>query len=481
MHSDTAVLIIDMQDEFLTRAGMFKRPVDGRALVGPLTMLLDAARHNHHTIVWITSQYPERAAFPEPLRPPRPPGPRYADVPMNTDRLASGHAGRPCCAPGSDTARMYAPVAALMQPDDLRVVKHRYSAFGETDLAQMLRERGVRRVAVCGVVANVCVRATAADAFFCGFEVDAIEDGIGATDSKRMREGLDVIEKHYGTIRSAVEMLGRWGFERRGLGAGDSGVLYGVLPNEIADGALAAVREEVDWQEMYHRGGLVPRQIAIQGTREGDREPLYRHPADEQPALVSWTPLVDRIRTVVAERLGQALNHALIQRYPDGSSNISLHADKTLDVARGSVIVNYSLGATRTMLLQSKTRGENGQFPSQRVELPHNSLFLLGWETNRTFKHGIRPDKRADIEKRRDELRYGGERISLTLRTIATFRTDDGAVVGQGARTGPPMAPEEERHALLIAFGTENRDPDFDWDAHYGQGFDRINFRDRRR
>jgi len=41
--------------------------------------------------------------------------------------------------------------------------------------------------------------------------------------------------------------------------------------------------------------------------------------------------------------------------------------------------------------------------------------------------------------------------------------------------------PAEERRVeaerMLIAFGQENRRSDFDWDEHYGGGFDVLNFR----
>ncbi|MFT4974525.1 MAG: nicotinamidase-related amidase/alkylated DNA repair dioxygenase AlkB [Myxococcota bacterium] len=478
MHQ-AALVIIDMQDELLTSQGMLKKPVKPAPLVAAISLLIAAARAAGAPVVWVTSTYPPREEPPPPLRPPRPEGGRFAGVPMNTDRLASGHAGRPCCAPGSPTALLHPPLAALVAPDDLQVVKHRYSAFGETTLLAELQARGVGSVVLCGVLANVSVRATAADAFFSGLSVTVPEDAVGAASVSRLREGLTAIRR-YGDVGSVATVLSEWSSERSGLGAGDSGVLYGLLLDDLID-ALARVREEVSWQVMRHRGGVVPRQIAIQGTIDDDGAwPVYRHPADEQPPLTAWTPTVDRLRLLVEARLGQPINHVLIQRYPDGASNISPHADKTLDVLRGSAIVNFSLGATRTMLLQNKDRREDGQFDFQRVDLPHGSLFVLGWQTNRTFKHGIRADRRSEAEKRTDELRDGCERISLTFRTIATFQGADGRLRGQGARSGPPLPPEEEGLALLIAFGHENRESDFDWDRHYGPGFDVLNFHTRK-
>ena len=189
----TAVVVIDMQDEFLTRAGMFRKPVDGRRLSARISVLLRAARTAGHSVVWVTSEYPLRDQAPPPLRPQRPAGERFRDVPMNSDWLAGGHAGRPCCAPGSDTRALYEPLRALQAEEDPRVIKHRYSAFGETDLADQLRRAGVERVVIAGVVTNVCVRATATDAFFCGFDVTVASDAVAATSPGLHREALAAI------------------------------------------------------------------------------------------------------------------------------------------------------------------------------------------------------------------------------------------------------------------------------------------------
>jgi hypothetical protein len=122
----------------------------------------------------------------------------------------------------------------------------------------------------------------------------------------------------------------------RGLGSGDSMLFLNVLPEEIADGSFERLNDEIDWKSMNHKGSEVPRLISIQGdlNRDGS-QPLYRHPADEQPTLVSWTPFAQQCRDIVSELLDQPLNHALIQKYRSGRDNIGEHADKTLDIAKG--------------------------------------------------------------------------------------------------------------------------------------------------
>lgn len=51
-----------------------------------------------------------------------------------------------------------------------------YSGFQGTDLARLLRQAGIRRLFVCGLATDYCVRATALDARGEGFEVVVLTD-----------------------------------------------------------------------------------------------------------------------------------------------------------------------------------------------------------------------------------------------------------------------------------------------------------------
>jgi alkylated DNA repair dioxygenase AlkB len=219
------------------------------------------------------------------------------------------------------------------------------------------------------------------------------------------------------------------------FGSGDeTRLLLDVLPKELADRALHELQSQVVWCTMMNRGGDVPRLVSMQGDLIDGCEPVYRHPADEQPQMVSWTPISDELRRAVEAALSQRVNHALIQWYRSGRDWISEHSDKTLDVAPKSVICNLSIGATRVMLLKSKDR-DVSQRRLQRIDLPHNSLFVLGLDTNREWRHEIKLDKRDIRFKRPDEIRDAGHRISLTFRLIHTFRRlSDGRLFGGGAR-----------------------------------------------
>ena len=63
-----------------------------------------------------------------------------------------------------------------------------YSAFAENDrrtptgLASYLRERGLKRLFLCGLATDFCVRYSALDGLAAGFEVSVIEDGCRGID-----------------------------------------------------------------------------------------------------------------------------------------------------------------------------------------------------------------------------------------------------------------------------------------------------------
>jgi len=88
------------------------------------------------------------------------------------------------------------------------VAKRRYSGFFETDLDLRLRELGVRHVVLTGVVTNICVRSTAHDAFFRGYDVVIAEECVAATSEREQASSLYDIDTHYGTVAGLDSVLG---------------------------------------------------------------------------------------------------------------------------------------------------------------------------------------------------------------------------------------------------------------------------------
>lgn len=311
--------------------------------------------------------------------------------------------------------------------------------------------------------------------------------------------------------------------ETEKLCEGDTSILHSFLPDSLTPGLFERLCSEVHFQKMMHQGGEVPRFVAVQGeVLEDGTQPIYRHPSDETPLCVPFTPAVEAVRTQVEARVGHKVNHVLIQCYRNGNDYISEHSDKTLDVAPGSYIANVSLGSERTMVFRTKRdastekeihakedkegspppaeTSESGTpavveepSPSRRqtvrCRMPHNSLVRMGLATNSKWLHGIRPDKRPTSQKTDAELAFGGYRISLTFRHIGTFlspteNVDEPVIWGQGAvsKTRDGARPvvngqTPEAVAMLKAFGKENHSSEFNWKETYGRGFDVLHMK----
>ena len=95
-------------------------------------------------------------------------------------------------------------------PREIMCAKRRYSAFFATDLALFLREQKIERVIVAGVKTNVCIRATAQDAFAHGFDVVIPKEATNSNRPHLAEASLEDIERYFGavvTLGHALEML----------------------------------------------------------------------------------------------------------------------------------------------------------------------------------------------------------------------------------------------------------------------------------
>ena len=90
------------------------------------------------------------------------------------------------CVAGSPGARFHPGLDAsrvdLIVSKAARREADAYSGFEGTGLAADLRGRGVKRIFVCGLATDYCVRATALDGRREGLEVVVVEDAVRAVD-----------------------------------------------------------------------------------------------------------------------------------------------------------------------------------------------------------------------------------------------------------------------------------------------------------
>ena len=100
--------------------------------------------------------------------------------------------------PGLDTALVDVIVDKGTDP-----ATEGYSGFDGTDLAALLRGRGIDRVTVAGLATDYCVRATALDALQAGFAVTVDDGASRGIDPGASAAALDEVRAAGGAVGSA--------------------------------------------------------------------------------------------------------------------------------------------------------------------------------------------------------------------------------------------------------------------------------------
>jgi nicotinamidase-related amidase len=90
------------------------------------------------------------------------------------------------------------------------VQKYRYGAFVGTNLDLVLRSAGVRTVVCCGAATNVCVEATAREAFSHEYYVALPRQACGSWDASLHEASLTTAEHRYASVCDVDEIVGLW-------------------------------------------------------------------------------------------------------------------------------------------------------------------------------------------------------------------------------------------------------------------------------
>ncbi|KAI4161567.1 MAG: hypothetical protein L6R39_000057 [Caloplaca ligustica] len=85
--------------------------------------------------------------------------------------------------------------------------KNTYDAFINTNLADTLKELGVERVVICGVMTDCCVDTTARSAFNRGFETWLVKDACGTATKKQHEAGLTGFGYAFGEVLKTSRVL----------------------------------------------------------------------------------------------------------------------------------------------------------------------------------------------------------------------------------------------------------------------------------
>jgi ureidoacrylate peracid hydrolase len=190
----TAVMVIDMQNDFCAEQGYVERVVGKetsacRAVVPAIMDLVAAARERQVPVFWIKANYdPER--LPEGM--------------LAKQREKSSEI---CCGSGSWGGEFYGVTAA---PGEAVIEKNCYSAFVGTDVEKRLRDRGIRTLVFAGVQTNVCVESSLRDAVCRNFHAVLAGDCVASHTAPLHEATLKNVQFLFGDVLDRAAIRHAW-------------------------------------------------------------------------------------------------------------------------------------------------------------------------------------------------------------------------------------------------------------------------------
>jgi ureidoacrylate peracid hydrolase len=197
--SRTALIVVDMQNAFMLPSVAHSPCLAAQEIVPNINRLARAVRETGGTVVWIKTTYTDETLQSWSTL--------YGMLgPAGTEKRARA------LAEGGKGHELWAELD--VQPNDLTVIKNRYSAFiqGSSDLAEVLRQRGLDTLLITGTVTNVCCESTARDAMMLNFKTVMITDGNAAVTDADHNASLSNFYLTFGDVQStdfAMECLRR--------------------------------------------------------------------------------------------------------------------------------------------------------------------------------------------------------------------------------------------------------------------------------
>ena len=176
--SSTAVVVVDMQNDFAAPGGMFDRaglPIAGiRAVVPNIRAVIDAAHGAGIFVAYLKMAFqPDLADSGYPTSPT---WLKHAPFGVGTEVAAPN--GEPSRILIRDTWNTEIVDELAPAPGDAVVYKARFSGFHGTELHEILQARGVSRLIVVGATTSVCVDSTVRDAMFLDYHCLVVGDAM---------------------------------------------------------------------------------------------------------------------------------------------------------------------------------------------------------------------------------------------------------------------------------------------------------------
>ena len=189
----TALVVVDMQNAFMLEGVAHALCPMAKDIVPNINRLAQAVRATGGTVVWIKTTF-----APEVLK--------SWSVYYEMATPESGAKRIEALTADSKGHELWSSLD--VSKDDLIVEKRRYSAFiqGSSNLAEVLRARGVDTILITGTVTNVCCESTARDAMMLNFRTIMVTDGNAAMSDEEHNASLTSFYLNFGDIMSTGKL-----------------------------------------------------------------------------------------------------------------------------------------------------------------------------------------------------------------------------------------------------------------------------------
>ncbi len=176
-----AVIVIDMLEEFVH--GRLRSP-EAEEIIPQIKRVAEEARRRNIPVIYVADRH----------------------FPFDHELRVWG----PHALHGSEESEIVEELRPA--PQDIVLYKRSYSGFRDTGLDMLLRDLGVDTVILTGIHTHICVLHTAWDAFYYGYNIIVVRDGVAAFSREDHEYALKYMEKVYGAKLlnhdEVVELLG---------------------------------------------------------------------------------------------------------------------------------------------------------------------------------------------------------------------------------------------------------------------------------
>ena len=195
----TAVLVIDMQNAFVSTGGMFD--LSGRDMdyiaetIEPNRQIIKAARDKGIKVVYAVHRITADMKEIGPMS-------RFG---MTPERMKNPEVRNGSILEGTWGTEIIEELKP--REDEMVIVKRRFGAFSGTELDMMLRTFDIRYLIFTGVATNICVETSFREASQLQYLPILVSDACAATEPSRQQPSIDNIKEIFGWVTTSDIIL----------------------------------------------------------------------------------------------------------------------------------------------------------------------------------------------------------------------------------------------------------------------------------